>query len=71
MAGLILAGIGALGGVLSLIGEYVQHIYRLVQNAPFYELQDLGAASLAPTGAGRTAPAARPSAAVSTPGLPR
>ena len=47
VAGLILAGIGTLGGLLSLVGEYVQHIYRLVQNAPFYELHGLGAPSRA------------------------
>lgn len=70
LAGLLLAGIGALGGLLSLIGEYVQHIYRLIQNAPFYELQDLGAPSPAPTAAVLPQPAP-PSAAQSTPGLPR
>jgi glycosyltransferase involved in cell wall biosynthesis len=51
LAGLIVAGIGSLGGLLSLIGEYVQHLYRLAQNAPFYELQDLATPGALPSDA--------------------
>jgi len=38
--GLILAVGGLLGGLLSLVGEYVQRIYQLGQNVPFYQLRD-------------------------------
>lgn len=58
--GLIVAGIGALGGLLSLIGEYVQHLYRLAQNAPFYELQDLGGRTPVPIGTARTRTGSQP-----------
>jgi glycosyltransferase involved in cell wall biosynthesis len=70
IAGLIVVGIGALGGVLSLIGEYVQHIYRLVQNAPFYELQDRSASRVAPLGA-LPPPPERPAAEPSSSAAPR
>ncbi len=38
--GLLLAGFGAVGGLLSLIGEFVQRLYHLQNRAPFYELRD-------------------------------
>jgi glycosyltransferase involved in cell wall biosynthesis len=70
LAGFVIAAIGALGGLLSLIGEYVQHIYRLVQNAPFYELQDLPASRPSPISA-IPPPPERPSAEPSSPTAPR
>jgi dolichol-phosphate mannosyltransferase len=38
--GLVLMVGGFLGGLLALIGEYVQRIYQLGQNVPFYKLRD-------------------------------
>jgi glycosyltransferase involved in cell wall biosynthesis len=43
LAGLLLAGIGGLGGLLSLIGQYAQRLYQLGQGMPFYQLRDLDA----------------------------
>ena len=68
MADLLIVGFAALGALLSLIGEYVQHIYRLAQNAPFYELQDLEAAPIVPDGGTRAGATASP--APPTPELP-
>lgn len=38
-SGLLLVAGGALGGLLSLVGEYVQRIYQIGQGLPFYQLQ--------------------------------
>jgi hypothetical protein len=40
LPGLVLATAGALGGLLSLVGEYVHRIYALSQGIPFYKLRD-------------------------------
>jgi len=37
--GLLLAGAGGFGGLLSLVGEYVQRTYQIGQNLPFYQLR--------------------------------
>jgi glycosyltransferase involved in cell wall biosynthesis len=39
LAGLLLAGFGALGALASLIGEYAQRTYHLSQGLPFYKLR--------------------------------
>jgi glycosyltransferase involved in cell wall biosynthesis len=41
LAGLLVIGFAALGGLFSLIGEYAQRIYQLTQGTPFYQLGDL------------------------------
>ncbi len=38
--GLVLGVAGLLGGLLSLVGEYVQRIYQIGQGLPFYQLRD-------------------------------
>jgi hypothetical protein len=43
LPGLVLASAGGLGGLLSLVGEYVHRIYELGQGIPFYKLRDLDA----------------------------
>lgn len=40
LAGLAIAGFGALGALVSLLGEYVQRIYQLGQGLPFYQLRE-------------------------------
>jgi glycosyltransferase involved in cell wall biosynthesis len=40
LPGLVVLGFGALGALASLLGEYVQRIYLLAQNIPFYKLRD-------------------------------
>ncbi|HYD50134.1 MAG TPA: glycosyltransferase family 2 protein [Terriglobales bacterium] len=42
-AGSLLLASGALGAMLSLIGEYCQRLYQLAQGLPFYQLRDLDA----------------------------
>jgi hypothetical protein len=45
---------GLVGGLLSLLGEYVQRSYQLGQGLPFYELQPpRGAADADPATAAR------------------
>jgi glycosyltransferase involved in cell wall biosynthesis len=41
LIGLILCVTGALGAILSLVGEYAQRLYQLARQAPFYKLRDL------------------------------
>lgn len=41
LAGLILLVGGALGALASLLGEYLQRTYQLVQRVPFYKLRNL------------------------------
>jgi len=41
LAGLISIASGLLGLLLSLLGEYCQRLYQLVQGVPFYQLRDL------------------------------
>lgn len=43
LAGLVLLASGLLGALISLVGEYCQRIYQVVQGRPFYELRDLDA----------------------------
>ncbi|RIL04858.1 MAG: hypothetical protein DCC71_12560 [Proteobacteria bacterium] len=46
IASLILAAGGLLGGLLSLVGDYVQRVYQLGQGLPFYVIrEDVGAAA--------------------------
>jgi glycosyltransferase involved in cell wall biosynthesis len=40
LAALVLATGGSLGGLLSLVGDYVQRVYQLGQGIPFYQLRD-------------------------------
>jgi glycosyltransferase involved in cell wall biosynthesis len=45
LAGIVLATGGLLGGLLSLVGDYVQRVYQLGQGLPFYLVRDdVGAA---------------------------
>ncbi|MGH7787138.1 MAG: glycosyltransferase family 2 protein [Candidatus Binatia bacterium] len=41
LTGLVLMAIGVFGALLSLIGEFSQRTYQLVQGRPFYSLRDL------------------------------
>lgn len=41
LAGLAIVTSGLLAGLLSLVGEYCQRLYQLVQGTPFYTLRDL------------------------------
>ncbi len=36
----MLAAGGLLGGLLSLVGDYVQRVYQLGQGIPFYQLRE-------------------------------
>jgi glycosyltransferase involved in cell wall biosynthesis len=40
LAGLLLAAIGFLGGLASLVGEYAQRVYELLQGRPYYVLAE-------------------------------
>ena len=40
VAALLLAVSGLLGGLLSLVGDYVQRVYQLGQGIPFYQLRE-------------------------------
>lgn len=40
IAALVLAAGGVLGGLLSLVGDYVQRVYQLGQGIPFYQLRE-------------------------------
>jgi glycosyltransferase involved in cell wall biosynthesis len=40
LAALVLAAGGLLGGLLSLVGDYVQRVYQLGQGIPFYQLRE-------------------------------
>ena len=40
IAALVLAAGGLLGGLLSLVGDYVQRVYQLGQGIPFYQLRE-------------------------------
>ena len=53
LPGLVVLAAGAVGGLLSLVGEYTQRIYQLGQGIPFYELRDAGQAEEEPARARR------------------
>jgi undecaprenyl-phosphate 4-deoxy-4-formamido-L-arabinose transferase len=36
----LLIGVGTVGGLTSLLGEYVQRLYQLAQGLPFYEIRE-------------------------------
>jgi hypothetical protein len=40
IAALVLAASSLLGGLLSLVGDYVQRVYQLGQGIPFYQLRE-------------------------------
>jgi hypothetical protein len=44
VSALVLGSGGLLGGLLSLVGDYVQRVYQLGQGLPFYRLREEGAA---------------------------
>jgi hypothetical protein len=48
LAGLVIAASGALGALVSLVGEYCQRLYQLAQQVPFYKLRDLNERAPAP-----------------------
>jgi hypothetical protein len=46
IAAVVLVSAGFLGGLLSLVGDYVQRVYQLGQGLPFYVIrEDVGAAA--------------------------
>ena len=46
VAAVVLVSAGFLGGLLSLVGDYVQRVYQLGQGLPFYSIrEDVGAAA--------------------------
>jgi len=46
--GLVTASAAALGLLLSLVGEYIQRVYQLVQGLPFYQLRETHEADVVP-----------------------
>jgi glycosyltransferase involved in cell wall biosynthesis len=62
LAGVVLAAGGLLGGLLSLVGDYVQRVYQLGQGLPFYAVRDDVGAAVAEAGdeAQRVVAARRP-----------
>jgi glycosyltransferase involved in cell wall biosynthesis len=40
LEGLVITGFAAVGGLVSLLGEYAQRIYQLGQGLPFYQLRE-------------------------------
>jgi len=60
LAGVVLVSTGLLGGLLALVGDYVQRVYQLGQGLPFYVVRDdVGAAVGADDEAQRVVSAAR------------
>ena len=48
IAALVIAAGALLGGLLSLVGDYVQRVYQLGQGIPFYQLREEEAPADAP-----------------------
>lgn len=60
IAASVLFSAGMLGGLLSLVGDYVQRVYQLGQGLPFYVVRDdVGAGAESAEDAGRVVAAAR------------
>lgn len=60
IAASVLFSAGLLGGLLSLVGDYVQRVYQLGQGLPFYAIRDdVGAGAESESNAGRVVAARR------------